>query len=176
MGMIMNIHRKSLIWKVWRYQSVFSSHYMKQERFTWLNEQLFYKINIKDLLHVTTLHSSTAAGNMIPIITSELCLSKITTIALGHLYLRVENLNFHNNCITLELSISIINISNKPCQSLSTDYWADNIIADNQIWCTWRVSVIIFNGYAQFWKVKKLLNAKEKKIHCAIQKAFDLVA
>ena len=34
--------------------------------------------------------------------------------------------SFNNKHIILELYISIINISNKPCQCRSTDYWADD--------------------------------------------------
>ena len=43
--------------------------------------------------------------------------SKIAKIGM-----REKNLSVNNNCIIKELSISIINISNKPCNFRNTDY------------------------------------------------------
>jgi len=48
----------------------------------------------------------------------------------GHLCLREENLSLINNYIIKELYISVINISNKPCQCRNTDYWEDDTLGD----------------------------------------------
>jgi hypothetical protein len=52
---------------------------------------------------------------------------KIAKIGQGHQCMRKENLSVNNNCIIKELSIAIINISNKPCNFRNTDYGADDI-------------------------------------------------
>ena len=49
---------------------------------------------------------------------------------LSYLCLRDDNLTCINNHIILELYILVINISNKPCQCRSTDYWTDNTPGD----------------------------------------------
>ena len=59
-------------------------------------------------------------------------MNKVVIIDQSRLYLKTVNINISNNYIIQELHMSIINISNKPCQCQHTDYGADDIRAYKQ--------------------------------------------
>jgi hypothetical protein len=59
--------------------------------------------------------------------------NSIEKIGRGYLYLIDIDLNFDKQFffyIIHELQISNKNLSNKPCQSGNTDYWANDILGD----------------------------------------------